>query len=414
MKKIKYVSLFSGIEAASVAFKPLDWEPVAFSEVAPFPCAVLAHHYPHVPNLGDINQIDWKTAINTKVDLVIGGFPCQSFSVVNHLNKSQARGLDAEKGQLFYQYVRAIDALSPRWTIGENVPGLINDADFPTILGELCGNSKPAIRPVGGWDRAGFLIGEKRAIAWRIFDSKYFGVPQRRRRVYFVGFDIREVRNLYGTASPEFYRLACLPAKVLFEWGSPTGNRNQSSQKEESREDELLAAQSLRSSQEEVTAVGFSRGQRLTDVTPIAPTLKANQLTAVIAFGTGTRLTDCVENQSPTLTAKHPMATVAFGSRQALNDVGVEISPTLRVGGAGGGTPIGIIGFEHDSYSHPRNLTPIECERLNGFPDNYTRIQYKGKEAGAASRCKTLGNTFTVPVINWIGSRINQEEASLG
>lgn len=160
---MKYISLFSGIEAATVAWEPLGWEPVAFSEIDPFPSAVLAYHYPETPNLGDITRVDW-SKYRGAADLVIGGSPCQSFSVAG-----KREGLAGESG-LMFAYIEAIRGVRPRWLIWENVPGALSSeggAAFGQLLSEL--------------GDLGY------SLAWRVLDAQFFGVPQRRRRVFLVG-----------------------------------------------------------------------------------------------------------------------------------------------------------------------------------------------------------------------------------
>lgn len=161
---MRYVSLFSGIEAASVAWDALGWEPVAFAEIEPFPCKLLARRFPDVPNLGDVSKIDWSEYAGS-VDLVVGGSPCQAFSVAGRRG-----GLMDERGRLMLEYVRAVRDLRPRWLLWENVPGVLSQDKgraFGTLLGELaeCGYS----------------------LAWRVLDAQFFGVAQRRRRVFLVG-----------------------------------------------------------------------------------------------------------------------------------------------------------------------------------------------------------------------------------
>lgn len=160
---MRYVSLFSGIEAASVAWESLGWEPVAFAEIDPFPCAVLNERYPNVPNLGDVSEVDW-SAIGT-VDVVVGGSPCQAFSVAG-----KRKGMLDARGRLMLEYVRAVRDLRPRWLLWENVPGVLSQSSgdaFDTLQRELaeCGYS----------------------LAWRTLDAQFFGVAQRRRRVFLVG-----------------------------------------------------------------------------------------------------------------------------------------------------------------------------------------------------------------------------------
>ena len=119
----RYVSVFSGVEAATLAWEPLGWEPVAFSEIEPFPCAVLAERWPDVPNLGDITKIDWKEEIDGAIDLVVGGSPCQSFSVAG-----KREGLKGASG-LMFEYIRCVQELRPRWFLWENVPGALTSED---------------------------------------------------------------------------------------------------------------------------------------------------------------------------------------------------------------------------------------------------------------------------------------------
>lgn len=168
MSEIKYISLFSGIEAASVAWEPLGWKPVAFSEIEPFPCSVLAKRFPQVPNLGDITKIDWKKELDAlgeeKIDVVIGGSPCQSFSVAGN-----REGLQGES-RLMFEYIRAIQEIRPETLLWENVPGALSSDDgraFQQLLQSL--------------DELGY------GLAWRVLDAQFFGVAQRRRRVFLVG-----------------------------------------------------------------------------------------------------------------------------------------------------------------------------------------------------------------------------------
>ena len=160
---MKYVSLFSGIEAATVAWEPLGWKPVCFAEFDEFPSAVLAERYPEVPNIGDVTKMDWKKYRN-KVDLVVGGSPCQSFSIAG-----KREGLQGESG-LMFEYIRAVREIRPRWFLWENVPGALsseNGEAFRQLLSEM--------------DKLGY------GLAWRILDAQFFGVAQRRRRLFLVG-----------------------------------------------------------------------------------------------------------------------------------------------------------------------------------------------------------------------------------
>lgn len=176
---MKYISICSGIEAATVAWRPLGWEPVAFAEIEAFPNAVLRHHYPNVPNLWDITKVDWRKYYGT-VDIVVGGTPCQSFSVAG-----KREGMEGESG-LVREYFRLLHEVRPRWFIWENVPGVLSDKGnaFQFILNQ--------------WHQCGYNV------SYRVLDAQYWGVAQRRRRVFACGH-LADWRN---------------PAKVLFEWES--------------------------------------------------------------------------------------------------------------------------------------------------------------------------------------------------
>lgn len=187
----RYVSIFSGVEAATLAWEPLGWEPVAFSEIEPFPCAVLAERWPDVPNLGDITKIDWKEEIDGAIDLVVGGSPCQSFSVAG-----KREGLKGASG-LMFEYIRCVQELRPRWFLWENVPGALTSEDggaFGQLLREM--------------DEFGY------SLAWRVLDAQFFRVAQRRRRLFLVGH--------LGAESP---------AEVLFEPDCLSGNPQSSREK---------------------------------------------------------------------------------------------------------------------------------------------------------------------------------------
>jgi DNA (cytosine-5)-methyltransferase 1 len=206
---MNFISVCSGIEAASVAFRPLGWKAIAFSEIEPFPCAVLAHHYPETPNMGDMSKFrEWPEELFVQADVIVGGPPCQAFSVAGLRN-----GLNDERGNLTLIYaeminhadaVRFIHGKPPVIVLYENVPGLLSDKTgaYGCFLAALAGEGFP-LEPEGGrWTDAGCVFGPKRAIAWRVLDAQYFQLAQRRRRVFVVasardGFD---------------------PATVLFEW----------------------------------------------------------------------------------------------------------------------------------------------------------------------------------------------------
>ena len=203
---MKFGSVCSGIEAASVAWHPLGWEAAWLSEIEPFPCALLAHHYPHVPNLGDMKTLPDRIRSGEveAPDLFCGGTPCQAFSVAG-----LRHSLDDARGNLsltFCEIANAIDSVrtTPCIVFWENVPGVLNTKDnaFGCFLGAIAGEDDALIPPGSRWANAGFIDGAKRAVAWRVLDAQYFGVAQRRRRVFVV-----------ASARADFD-----PAAVLFEF----------------------------------------------------------------------------------------------------------------------------------------------------------------------------------------------------
>ena len=200
---MKYLSVCSGIEAASVAWHDFGWEPVAFSEIDAFPAAVLAHRFPNVPNLGDMNEYrNWNIG---NIDILVGGTPCQAFSVAG-----LRRGLEDARGSLSITFVQIADKFNPKYIIWENVPGVLSSKDnaFGCFLGALAGEDCEIQPPGGKWKDSGCVYGPKRAIAWRCLDAQYFNLAQRRKRVFVVSCP-RDGAN---------------PAEILFEWSSVQGD----------------------------------------------------------------------------------------------------------------------------------------------------------------------------------------------
>ena len=406
---MKYLSVCSGIEAASVAWHSLGWEPLAFSEIEKFPRKVLTHHYPDVPLHGDftvLREQDWiKDA-----DILVGGTPCQAFSVAGLRNS-----LDDDRGNLTLEFVRLADAIDNLRRIGtiivwENVPGVLSVKDnaFGCFLAALVGNNEPLIPTGGKWTNAGMVMGPKRSAAWRILDAQYFGVAQRRRRVFVV-----------ASARDDFD-----PAEVLFEREGLRRNTPPSREKGE----EVTAT----------TAQCFDR-QRSDEygTDDIASTMSARDFKAatdLVAQPVAWNVTFCdangtrkdrpdgglyvnETNSSKTITAGGDISTYIA---QPMHDVAPCLINTDRHGVA---QPIVVHGIQDPCVSDiafaqgrnngaenvlvqqmaVRRLTPRECERLQGFPDDYTNI------LGAADgpRYKSLGNSMAVPVMAWIGKRIN-------
>ena len=192
-----YISFCSGIEAATAAWHTLGWSPVAFCEIDKFASRVLAHHYPNVPNLGDFTKVDWS---QYSADICVGGTPCQAFSVAGLRNS-----LADERGNLTLEFVRAINIIRPRTVVWENVPGVLSTADnaFGCFLAALVGCDEPIVFEQG-WPNSGVVDGPDRRAAWRILDAQYFGLAQRRKRVFVVA---------NSGDRPH-------PAEILLEWES--------------------------------------------------------------------------------------------------------------------------------------------------------------------------------------------------
>jgi DNA (cytosine-5)-methyltransferase 1 len=202
----RYASICSGIEAVSVAWEPLGFEPAWFAEIDRFACALLTHHYPHVPNHGDMTLLAARMLAGEleAPDILVGGTPCQAFSFAG-----LRRGLADPRGVLTLSYVELANAIdhiriqqqrAPAVLVWENVPGMLADRGnaFGCLLGALVGERRALSPPREHWSDAGLVLGPRRSIAWRILDAQYFGLAQRRRRVFLVasartGFDPAEV-----------------------------------------------------------------------------------------------------------------------------------------------------------------------------------------------------------------------------
>lgn len=412
MAKLRYVSLFSGIEAVSCDLDPDVWEPVAFSEIDPFPCAVLQHHYPNVPNLGDITKIDWTPYVDA-IDVVWGGSPCQSFSLAGDRS-----GLKGASG-LMFEFIRAVRELRPRWFVWENVPGALSSENgnaFRQLLQSM--------------DEGGY------GLAWRVLDAQFFGVAQRRERVFLVGS--------LGT-------MRC--AEVLFEregvpWDySPSrdkrkalANRIEDGVGQADHGDGTLARNRQSVYLCETANTGSNGfGIKLDDV---MNTLDTSVSTAVASSVSETPdISGTITAHAGTGGNNVPMV-MCRADTQANSPEEPDMAPTLsahashdapyiyrkaqtlqiRSGKDGGGKGALVqddlsatLGTHNsqtlfdmaDGSMTVRRLTPTECERLQGFPDGWTDIPYKGKPHPSDTvRYKALGNSMAVPVMRRIGERI--------
>jgi len=408
-----YASVCSGIEAATVAWEPLGWKPAWFAEIDPFCCALLAHRFPTVPNLGDINAItEADLERHGPIDLLVGGTPCQSFSVAG-----KRGGMADPRGNLAFRFLDLARQTRTQWVVWENVPGVLSIDEgraFGAFLGRLA--------ELGyGW-------------AYRVLDAQYAGVPQRRRRVFVVGHlgDWRravavlfERHSLSGDPPPRRKTrqgVAALTADGVGTCGAddnqaqaghliPFGGDNTTGPIDvatacnahggSGRIDfatETFVAHTLRGQGFDASEDGTGRG------TPIVP----------MAFSSKDHAADAGE-KAPTLRAMpHDMSHANAGGQVAVcvqeSQTGVreyDIAGTIR-SNASGTQPGGSCIRQRMAM---RCLTPRECERLQGMPDDYTLIPYRGKPARDGPRYKAIGNSMAVPVMRWIGERIAAVEA---
>lgn len=383
---MRYVSIFSGVEAATLAWEPLGWEPLAFCEIDDFPSAVLAEHWPNVPNLGDITKVDWKKEIHGAVDLVVGGSPCQSFSIAG-----KREGLKGASG-LMFEYIRCVQELMPRWFLWENVKGALScegGAAFGQLLREM--------------DAIGY------GLAWRVLDAQFFGVAQRRERLFLVGH--------LGDAR------AC---EVLFEpesmcWDTPSSREKR---KELTRRAGRSAACAgfKYSAAPRANTLGYAEKQANTLTAdwhaPAVLPLQGNMIGRADSAGPADKGYGMPGDPAFTLLANHPHMVasgsgsdpIAMGDLNAHTAICRNVCPTLKCGGDGAmiASEIG----DKSTEGNPmlvRRLTPLECERLQGFPDGHTLIAWKGKPADECPdgpRYKAIGNSMAVPVMRWLGERI--------
>jgi DNA (cytosine-5)-methyltransferase 1 len=519
--KIRFGSVCSGIEAASVAWHPLGWEAAWLSEIEKFPCEVLKHHYPNTPNLGDMTLLADKIRLGEieAPDVFCGGTPCQAFSVAG-LRQS----LDDSRGNLsltFCEIANAIDdrrliqQSNPAIIFWENVPGVLNTKDnaFGCFLAGLAGESDALIPPGGRWTDAGFIDGPKRAVAWRTLDAQYFGLAQRRKRVFVVAsarndicpaeilFEFEGVRRdtspsrekgertskyaergiasicpalgtelakqvnnqMIGNAEAFFIpttvydhhpqdscinevdisptlncRLGNLPialAENIIGRDAKNGGNGfgvteggpmytltaagvpgiahafkvrggcEGGGKGYLGSDET--AFTLSTTQDQQIAIGFDAYN--TAITgDISKTLDTGQdyshvPNVIHSLPIGVDTYNLTENTNTTQTLR------GFGH---IDHVGGVIAPTLTASNDPSRSPqssevTNQVAAVYASSMAVRRLTPVECERLQGFPDNYSNIK---KNCPDGPRYKALGNSMAVPVMKWIGERIQMVE----
>lgn len=433
---MNYISLFSGMEAAHLAWSPLGWKCKAVAEIEPAACAVLRHRLPDVPNLGSVVDITGEAIAKLgRIDVVIGGSPCQDLSVAG-----KRAGLAGARSSLFHHQWRIFNAArhlcGARWLVWENVPGAFSSnagRDFAVVAGTLAGCGLDV--PSDGWGNEGVALGDNGLVEWAVLDAQWFGVAQRRRRV----FAVLDTGN--WTDRPP----------ILLERDSLRGN---SAPRREARKSlaGTLAGGARRSggySTDDVPLIAMAHGQGGAEVAyDRAPTLTCNHEAPIVAGIPEVAHTlraegfDAGEDGPGRGTPLVPV--MAFGCKDGdpARSVSDDISPTLRAMGhasshanAGGQVAVAFahqaggvqttLGYDPDSGTSPtltvgqtpavhaamqvRRLTPRECERLQGAPDDWTLVPNgRGKLMADGPRYKMLGNSFAVPVIRWIGEQIGR------
>jgi DNA (cytosine-5)-methyltransferase 1 len=521
---VRFGSVCSGIEAASVAWHPLGWRAAWLAEIEPFPSAVLRHHYPEVPNLGDMTTLP-ERILRGEVeapDLFCGGTPCQAFSVAG-----LRRSLDDARGNLSLTFCEIADAIdSVRLAAGkpasiifwENVPGVLSTQDnaFGCFLAGLAGEDEALVAPGGRWTNAGFVDGPTRAVAWRVLDAQYFGLAQRRKRVFVVasardGFDpaavLFEFDGVRRDSAPS--REAGEGAAPCVTAGAANGGPGHGARSGSAKDNLIVPVASMclnakggagRLDAESETLIptigggfdvahslrgeGFDAGEdgtgRGTPLVPVQPvTYDFFNITAPVnrqSREPGDPCHTLARSNAEHAVVMQPVTqpyTLALRGRERLPQLEYRQDGTanalLTPNGGRGGIGVGAIAFHptqdpissadvchsigtgngrgcataavaFDTYnqsvnSHTsqtikspqgavqesvgtvlqsmqvRRLTPVECELLQGFPDGYTAIPWRKKpssECPDGPRYKALGNSWAVPVVRWIGRRINE------
>ncbi|GFE79184.1 cytosine-specific methyltransferase [Steroidobacter agaridevorans] len=492
---ITYGSVCSGIEAVTVAWRPLGFSPAWFADIDPFANALLAHHYPHVPNLGDMTSIAPQILRGDicAPDILIGGTPCQSFSIAG-----LRKGLRDPRGALTLHYVELANAIDqtrtqrgqPATVIAwENVPGILSDRGnaFGCFLGALVGETRALQPPGQKWTNAGCVYGPQRTAAWRVLDAQHFGVAQRRKRVFVVAsaredlnpgavlFESESVpghsppgaqarENIANTpapgaagagravqgATPSYYGRTTLSAS--FGGGNTSGPIDLAAcltgnGQRNDFEHETFVAQAITgdvshtlTAAHDATEDGNGRGVPIIAVKGQFPydNFPATQSAPVtLAFAENSRGELGLEGRDGqrvgTLSAGGgktgqgvpTIASVALRGRKhgSVPELGGDLAPTLRASGGGSDKAHVLLPpleahFEcippsaskalQGAYAtwRIRRLMPLECERLQGLPEHYTLVPYRGQPAADGPRYRAIGLSMAVPCVRWIGRRL--------
>ena len=376
---MRYLSVCSGVEAATVAWHHMGWQAAGFSEIEKFPSEVLAHHYPTVTNFGDMTQYkEWNLG---SIDLLVGGTPCQSFSVAG-----LRKGMDDPRGNLALVYCGILNHYRPKWFVWENVPGVLSSnrgRDFGAFLGALA--------------ELGY------GFAYRVLDAQYWGVAQRRKRVFVVGYlgDWRPAGAVLF--EPKSVSRDTAPSRkegqgVAGGFVPSIASTIQTTCHDYSRADgfNMIATGAFGKEIADTVTAKFSKGAELLQQgAQNGGNCVLQPIHCVETFPTLLSSTAGVSRPGNAVTEHQTY--VAFGWQNSTSQsMSVDaITPTLDKSK----TPATLQNMA------VRRLTPVECERLQGFPDDYTNIKDKCPDG---PRYKAMGNSMAVPVMRWIGERINK------
>ena len=399
---MRYASVCSGVEAASLAWESLGWTPAWFAQFDPehnykngpdFPSAVLAARWPHVPNLGDMTKLNQHEVYhNEQFDLLVGGTPCQDDSIAG-----KRKGMDGKRGVIKDDFVRILEDKQPTWFVWENVPGVLSSnggKNFSTFLGNL--------KAVGY------------SFCWRIIDAQYCGVPQRRRRVFIVGYLGDDWRP---------------PAAVLFEPQSMPGYFKPS--KKEREDTTAYTPSSFGGYREGVRTLRAAGGDLGGGSENLVVHGTQDPCVSDKAFALGRNNGGenvLIQNYIPKVA--HCLQTTCndYSRADGFNMIAIPIhdkATRFNGGGVGrkndgGGNGLGIsedgapmysmmTGDRHGVHYEQivRRLTEVEGERLQGMPEHHTNIIWKGKPAPSGQRYKAIGNSMATVAMHWIGKRID-------
>ena len=454
---MRYLSVCSGMEAASVAWEPLGWKAVGFSEIEPFPCAILKHRFPNTPNHGSLTEYQsWPIEPGT-VDLLVGGTPCQSFSVAG-----LRKGMADPRGNLALTFLGLADRIKPRWIVWENVPGVLSSnggRDFGAFLGALV--------------ELGY------GFSYRVLDAQHFGVPQRRRRVFVVaclgdwraaasvlfepdcvrrhleaggkkrkgpaadagsGVDESGLQRTVGTlcadthpgaySGQDAYTGRLIPAQTIgtlcardykgvgnqyVQEGKcipvPVPFRN-AKRAQSTTDDETWVEGEVSN-----TLNNFDLGDTRTTHAVVEHTMPGSVAPTVTSSGPPSSRTGNERVEAEALAVVYSFDSLASNSMKSSNPNSgcrkVDLAKTIDTTNPCPSKNQGGLGILQPPPMAVRRLTPVECERLQGFPDNWSRIPWKGKpeeDCPDGPRYKACGNSMAVPVMRWIGERIAQAD----